>query len=251
MDHDSESGLSSSAWTGVVVALPQEAQCLGLAAAKAGSLIELGSHARVLVAGMGEMRAERAAKILLEEGASALLSFGMAGALDPGLRPGDLLLPKTVLRRNAVHEVNPGWHARVVDRLNGPEGIAMGAMLHADEPLASVRQKHAARRLTGAVAVDMESGAVARIAEITGVPFLVLRAVADTAWRALPGAALAAMDADGRLRPYDLLKALLRHPSEIWDLRKLAVDYQAARRSLSGLRSDFDELVFPPPRSLS
>ena len=245
MAQDLHIAFSDSAWTGVIVALPQEAQCLGLTRAKPGRLMGLQSFARVVVGGMGELRAERAAQKLLAQGARALMSFGLAGALDPCLRPGALLIPRAVICRNSTYEADASWHDRVIDHLNGPEGIATGAMLHCDEPLASVRQKHAVRMLTDAIAVDMESGAIARIAREQRVPFLIVRAVADPAWRALPRTALAAMDADGRLRPFNMLKSLLRRPSELGDLHRLAADYQAARRTLSQLQADFETLSTP------
>lgn len=235
---------SEHAWTGVVVALPQEAQCLGFAKAKPGSMLD-GPGIRACVSGMGEVRAERAARQLIDDGARALISFGTAGALDPALHPGALLLPRSVIFRNTEYPTHEAWHARVVNHLNGPEGLVLDAMLHAEEPLTSVRQKHAARRLTQTAAVDMESGAVARVAESAGVPFLVLRVVADPAWRALPGAALVAMTPDGHLRPFSLMMAVARKPSELIALRRLALDFERARSALRSLAQDLEEIATP------
>ena len=41
--------------------------------------------------------AAAAARALIEEGATALVSFGLAGGLDPELRPGRVLIPSIIL----------------------------------------------------------------------------------------------------------------------------------------------------------
>ena len=93
----------------------------------------------------------------------------------------------------------------------------------------------------------MESGAIARVAYRHGLPFLVLRAVADPAWRSIPDSALAAVDDEGRIKPFDLIKALARHPAEVRDLRALASDYNTARESLATVWCKLGPDLFAPP----
>src|SRR5579863_1183382 len=75
------------------------------------------------------------AEALLRDGAEALVSFGVAGALAPTLRPGDLLLPRAVIDESGVrHTVDAAWHAQVVQALRGSglkleEGDVLGAAL--------------------------------------------------------------------------------------------------------------------------
>ena len=202
---------------GIVVGLAVEARLARMLARR------LPAH--MAIGGGGEAGAAAAARRLLQGGARGLISFGLAGGLDPALAAGTLLCPETVLTEAARFTTDAALAARLgLDRA--------GSMLGGGEILASVAEKARAFRETGAVAVDLESGAVARTAIEAGLPFAVLRAIADPATRALPRAALAAMDAAGRVRPLHLLAALGRRPGEVGPLLALAREAGLARRAL-------------------
>jgi adenosylhomocysteine nucleosidase len=99
-------------------------------------------------------------------------------------------------------------------------------------PVASIGAKKALHGATGAVAVDMESQVVARIADARRLPFAILRVVADTAEQRLPPAALHGMKPDGTPDIVGVLKSLASEPSQLADLIRTAA---AARRALAGL----------------
>ncbi|HEY0205470.1 MAG TPA: nucleoside phosphorylase, partial [Acetobacteraceae bacterium] len=98
--------------------------------------------------------------------------------------------------------------------------------------LATTDAKAALHARTGAVAVDLESAAVARIAARHGVPFAVLRAVCDPAGRGLPRAALAALDSQGHIGPWRVAAAILARPGDIPGLIALGGDAARARLAL-------------------
>ncbi len=169
--------------------------------------------------------AAAAAERLVAKGAASLLSFGLAGGLAPGLSAGAVVLPLTI--------VDLAGHAWPTDpalarRFGSPDGV----MLAADTILATVATKRAAWDATGALAVDLESGAVARVAARHGLPFAVLRAVCDPATRNLPPAALTALDAQGHISVQSLLGSLARNPAQIPSLIALGREAALARRSL-------------------
>ncbi|HLO78401.1 MAG TPA: hypothetical protein VK196_18250, partial [Magnetospirillum sp.] len=85
---------------------------------------------------------------------------------------------------------------------------------------------------TGAAAVDMESGAVARVAAQHGLPFLALRAIADPAGQSLPAPVLRIVDGQGRIRIRGALWALATHPLAT---AMLAFQAGAARNALRRL----------------
>lgn len=186
----------------------------------------------VLPAGASAARAELLAETLISRGATALISFGIAGGLDPALHPGALLLPhEVVLPDGGRLPTDAAWRAKVV-------AAARSTLLHdaavagTDHMLAGLEEKRAMHRRTRAAAADMESHGVARAAARGSVPFLVIRAVADPGDRALPKSAVAGLDAAGAVRPSATLAALLADPRQLAALFGVAANTFAALRAL-------------------
>ena len=199
---------------GLVTGLQEEARVAArLGPARAGGGLPAGAAA--------------AAEQLVTAGATALVSFGLCGGLDPALPAGSLLVPHRVLDRGESFEAD----RKLAEALGGPGAETLAA---ADRPVARVAAKRALFLATGAAAVDLESGAVARVAARHGLPFAVLRAVCDPATLDLPPLALAALDAGGRLRPWRMAASLAGRPDQIPGLLALARGAAAARAALIG-----------------
>jgi adenosylhomocysteine nucleosidase len=189
------------------------------------------------------MRTTALAASLLSEGAEALVSFGIAGALAAPLHPGTLLLPHAVVEEDGTrHAVDAAWRARVAQAL-AVRGLQSDGrdLLGADNAVASATGKAGLFEATGAIAVDLESHLVARAAARAGRPFLVLRAIADPAMRSLPPAAVNGLDADGKPALGRILVSVARHPGQIAALLQLAGD---TRRALLALRCAVDATPF-------
>ena len=169
--------------------------------------------------------AEAAAEFLVTRGVSALVSFGLAGGLDPALLAGTLVVADAVIEAGHRYPTDPALSARLGTPTT--QSVLAGTAILAD-PAA----KRAARAATAAAIIDLESGAVARVAARHNLPFAVLRAVCDPAGRALPPLALAALDSGGRIGPGRVIAALLRHPWQIPALLGLARDAMRARAAL-------------------
>lgn len=179
----------------------------------------------VHVAGGSAEGARVGALSLAASGAEALVSFGLAGGLDPALPPGALVTPATVLWNGLRLACDPALAARL-------GATPAGTLLASATPVTAPAEKARLFAQTGAQAVDMESGAVAAVALAHGLPFAVLRAVCDPAGRAVPEAALAAVDETGAIRPGRLIALLIRRPAECMALIPLARDAARARRTL-------------------
>ncbi|MEQ8698178.1 MAG: phosphorylase, partial [Bauldia litoralis] len=80
--------------------------------------------------------------------------------------------------------------------------------------------------------VDMESHAVAEVADRAGVPFVAIRAIGDPASRAIPRAALAGLGPDGRTHALPVLAALMRRPGDFRAIWRLAQDTNKALAAL-------------------
>jgi adenosylhomocysteine nucleosidase len=198
---------------GVVVGLAAEARI----ARKLGHQVAIG--------GGGTAGAEQAARRLVAEGATALLSFGLCGGLDPVLRPGALLMPHAVLDGATRYAADSALAARF-------GGVTPHLLLGGTRIAATAAGKRQLREATGADAIDLESGAVARVATAAGLPFAVVRAVCDPADQDLPPAALIALDAKGAIGVTRLLASLAARPGQLPALLALARHAAAARRSL-------------------
>lgn len=184
---------------------------------------------RVVHSGVGERRARSAAQALLDGGAERLLVWGCAGALTPGLRPGALVLPSEVRHENGDrYPLDAAWREALRARI--PAAVEASVLVTAAVPVATAAAKQALARRSGADAVDMEAAAVAAVAAERGVPWAVLRAIADPLELDLPGVVLAARG--DRLLALEIPLRLVRHPRDLAAMRTLARHFGAARRSL-------------------
>lgn len=202
---------------------------------KIGIIVGLISEARiaqragcaVAVGGGLPMGARRMAERLVADGATALISFGLAGGVDPSLAAGALVVPRAVLAQNRSFDCDPGFR-RVLEEGATP----VDSLLAGEVVVARVAEKARLWQQHGAAAVDLESGVVAEVAVANGLPFAVLRAICDPAWRELPRTAVEALDETGRVRPMKMAGMLARHPLDILGLITLGRDAARARRSL-------------------
>lgn len=191
------------------------------------------ADASVRCAGANSSRARLHAEALIESGAEALLSFGVAGALDPELSPGALIVPRGV-RGLVAGEVSCDmvWQRTLVSLLEPHQRVHVGDMAHSETLVASAEEKQALHEHIGAAAVDMESGAVAEASSAAGIPFLIVRAIADPAGRAPPAAALDVVAPDGSIRYGASVAAFVGRPSLIPIFLRLGRDNRAALETL-------------------
>ncbi|WP_122050858.1 hypothetical protein [Asaia bogorensis] len=183
----------------------------------------------VALSGATRDGALRGIERLLAAGATELLSFGCAAGLAPDLMPGAIIIPQWVMVDGQRLRTNSGLSRQFGV---GRDGVLHGGILHSDTIVATATEKNSYHAQTGCLAVDMESGLVAR----TGLPFAVLRVICDDSRRDLPPAALDVLDG-GRISPMRLLASLGRQPGQIPALMALGRDAAKARRAMAGFLS--------------
>jgi adenosylhomocysteine nucleosidase len=197
---------------------------------------------RVALSGMGGTAATQSAHSLVEAGAQALVSWGMAGGLDPAFVPGTIFLPSEVASPDgaAVIATDQSWRERLgagVARDGSAQHrpVLHGRLLTSAKAVGTQADKAALHRQTGAAAVDMESLAIAQVARSCQLPFLAIRVIVDGAADTLPQAVTAAADSEGHLQVWRLLGALARTPGELPALIRLGGRYRLANRSLAAV----------------
>lgn len=190
---------------------------------------------RLACAGADSERAKACAARLLREGAQALVSFGIAGGLDPTLTPGRLLLPERVRGTDEAEVAIDDTWRRHIEMLLAEAGHATAGGLHlgSAKVIAGRGDKESCFRKTGAAAVDMESHAVAAVAAEAEVPLLILRAVADPAERNLPRLVIGGIGPDGEPRSGLIAARLCLQPWRLNDLLRLREDTRQALKSLT------------------
>lgn len=222
---------------GIVAALPSETAMF--ARLPAGGRMTLASGHRLALSGIGATRAAATAAELVADGADALVSWGSAAGLDPTLSAGTLVLPSQIAAANHNHyTTHDRWRQRIASNIgNDCQAVVDVTLAEAPKMLATTEAKSSLARATHGAAADMESAAIARVAAEHGVPLLVVRAIADDAFTALPASARAAVADTGRLAPWSFMRALVMAPSglhaELRGLKRIATGFRSAQRALS------------------
>jgi adenosylhomocysteine nucleosidase len=150
----------------------------------------------------------------------ALLVLGVSGALSPELATADLLVASRVIDEDGTARVADAARVTAAARATGGRAaVVMSARRIAD----SVAEK---RRLAqqaggGLAVVDLESASYVAAAEGFGIPWIVLRAVSDTAGEALPALLNRSLDAGGAVNRGRVLRGLLGDPGALPQLLTL------------------------------
>ena len=157
--------------------------------------------------GVGKVNAARCAQILIDRfGVDDLVNTGIAGGVGKGLHVGDVVIGTELVQHD--FDVSAFGYARgnlcdaaqrdaptvfrsdpalieafraAAESLIDSARVKTGRIATGDRFVASATEKRAIAEDFGAVAVEMEGGAVAQVAAAAGVPFIVLRAVSDLA----------------------------------------------------------------------
>ena len=235
--------------TGIVVALPVELSTLTANKLAKGSVAQLSDNILVIYSGAGRKNASSAAELLVTQGVNQLISWGCAAALDASLKSGDLVLANSCIdAEQAGFDLNnQDWLVFAKGCLEKTPAVHFytGLLAESKSIVASSQDKAQLAKATGAIALDMESTAIARVAQSHGLPFLSIRAIADPLNMALPKAVTHALNDQGDVVLSKLLAYLLWHPTELPGLIKLGLAFNAAKKTLRQVAKRLDALTMP------
>jgi adenosylhomocysteine nucleosidase len=220
---------------GIVVSLSRELKSLTRQTIPVGSWTAITDNTLVALSGIGADRAYMAGSVLVSQGATALLSWGCAAALDDRVSPGCLILPERIIGANGeIHRVSTEWHRRLYLALESKHSVRTEALVESDVIVKTSAEKRSLARRTQAAATDMESAAQARLAKDYGLPFIAIRAIVDTPSTEIPENVLKALDPEGNINLWKLLSSTMT--ADWIKIVRLGIQFNAAQRTLKKTR---------------
>jgi len=149
--------------------------------------------------GVGKVKAAACTQYLIDRfSLDALICTGVAGAVNPRLQTGDVVISEKTLQ----HDFDPGdpellkkFRKRWVQADAGLVKLAReaarelgladrchaGKMLTGDQAIVSQERRQWLWKTFRGDCVDMESAAVAQVCQMNGVPWVIVRAISDSA----------------------------------------------------------------------
>jgi len=170
--------------------------------------------------GVGPAIASKTTRRLLESfRVDRVVVSGIAGAVDLGLRIGEVMVPETVI------DAETGAEYRT-DRLGAIEPA--GTILTTSELITGPAEVEALRR-RGVRAVEMEGSGVAEVCTQMGIPWTLFRSISDRADEGVvDDSVLAMLNEDGSTNVGAALRLIVARPGRLKNLMKLARDSQSA-----------------------
>jgi adenosylhomocysteine nucleosidase len=200
----------------------------------------------ILITGIGRRNAEKSLREFLATNSPELvLTCGFAGALNPDLKPGEVVFELTD-RRGEFHEPQTEKESGARNALPSESSsplreklLAAGAkpakFFCADHIATTAVEKKKLRAETGVDAVEMESGAIHAICRERGIPCATIRVISDTANEDLPLDFNALSKPDLSLDYGKLAWAIARSPGKISALLKLQKQTRFAAERLASV----------------
>lgn len=183
----------------------------------------------VVESGTGQARARRATHAILDAHSPKwILSCGFAGALASNIHVGDLVVADSITDdQGQLLTIDVGFPA------DAGQGIHIGRLLTHDTIVRLVTEKQQLALRHSAIAVDMESLAVAQVCRERGARFLAIRVISDDLSSDLPAEILSLMGPTGTTRLGAAMAALWSRPSSLTDMWKLRKSAQFAAGRLA------------------
>lgn len=168
--------------------------------------------AEVACAGARPQKARWLARELVKKGAKRLISFGIAGGLEPGLPIGSMIIGTHVASIDGKWDCETTWVNDLMGKL--PEAHC-GGVWGSEFLVPTAKDKRAVYEKSRCLIVDMESQCAAQIAAEANIPLAVVRVVCDNSDMDVPPMVMDAIAEDGSINVRKALWSLLRHPSQI------------------------------------
>lgn len=166
-----------------------------------------------------------------------VIGVGYAGALAESLETGSLILASEILRASgdkieATFNADDSLLSVCRKTLAEDKMLEEGRVITLKNALTDPEQKREAAQKFGAIAVDMESAALAAFCEDRQIPFIVLRAILDPVSVKVPDPS-EFLDREKRISKRKILKYVAKNPQAIWELPRLGAQAKQVRQRIA------------------
>ena len=173
------------------------------------------------------------ARELIAQGATKLMSFGIAGSLDSTVFLGDVFIATRVASASGQYHCDEDWGRDLAAKIPHAK---RGSVYGSESLVATVAEKSTLHQNTGCALVDMESQCVAEAAAEAGIPMITVRAVCDNPHMNVPPFVMAAIGEDGQVKIARAILHLLTHPQEIPDIFEVTRGTAQALKALNAIQ---------------
>ncbi len=181
-----------------------------------------GIRIAVAQSGLGFANARAATQALIDTHTPRwILSCGFSGGLIPELKIGHIVLANGIVD---THGQEMAVDLKMNENRKG--GLFIGRYVVADEMVRTIEEKMQLAEKYNAIAVDMESLAVAQACREAKLPFMTVRAVSDDLSEDLPKEIHSVINSSGSARLGATVGALWKRPGsakDMWHLRENAL----------------------------
>ncbi|MEE8127283.1 MAG: hypothetical protein V3T45_01925 [Nitrospinaceae bacterium] len=184
--------------------------------------------------GMGRDRARRALVEVAERyDLKELISIGYAGALDPSLEVGDLVVADKIIEMDSSRsDEDMKSYSLNKEIFNTTGEIHRKILLTVDCVAATPKEKKKLREKYSAVAVDMETSALAEKVQAWNLPFISVRCITDTADQELIDCSHL-VEEDGEVSKLKAGWHVLTHPGDLKGMIELGQHAKIATANLT------------------
>lgn len=227
---------------GIIIPLIQEASVFKIKKRDTRRPVEISENLLIYVSGVGIKNATNAVEVLAPK-VSHLISWGTAAGLSRHLKPGDLLLPDLIIDKNKVEfKTDSSFKNKLIELISNDLSYESGLLCESTNILKEAKEKEAFGEKYNAMACDMESAVIAKLADQKGISFNALRVISDDYSTPIPKSVYSSINKNGDFSIRKFLFQVLLSPKDIIQIIRLGKNFSKAKKTMQELKKVLLEL---------
>lgn len=176
-----------------------------------------------------------AARNALSERPDVIISFGLAGSINPKVQNSKIIIPKNIIdkfgnKKKVSKKYSDFFNKRISDKVFSQNLITVDKIEHNLN-----NKKYLKKNISF---IDMESSYIQKEAGKKKIPFIAIRVIFDDLSFSIPKFLKTCINTDGNLNVFKLLINIFLKPKRIFKLIKLSKKYKKASIVLNKISSE-------------